>query len=128
LLYRQDVQHLQARSTRSLQQTATALNIHLDAARDLVRLGMLPASSRHKHQHYRIRTADIDNFRQKYVTGKDASLILGIQPKCVAGHLRRTGVRPAIAPPLCRQTFYTRSQITRIAGRSPGAHRLSRPA
>jgi hypothetical protein len=128
LLYRQDVKRLQKREALSLQQTAAALDIHFDAARDLVRLGMLPASTRHKHQHYRIRTVDIDNFRQQYVTGKDAGRILGIQPKCVGGHLRCKGVRPAVSPPLCRQTFYARSEITRIAGRPPRAHGPSRPA
>ncbi|MGM5022191.1 TniQ family protein [Tardiphaga sp. 367_B4_N1_1] len=128
LLYREDVKLLQERATLSLQQTATALEIHFDAARDLVRLGSLPASARYKRQHYRIHTADINNFRQQYVTGKEAGRILGIQSKCVGGHLRRAGVRPAISPPLCRQTFYTRSEITRIAGRPPGTNDPSRAA
>lgn len=115
LLYRQDVKRLQVRSMLSLQQTAAALGIHFDAARDLVRLGVLPASTRHRCQHYRIRPADIDNFRRQYVTAKEAGVILGIQPKCVGGHVRRTGFRPAISPPLCRQTFYRRSEITKVA-------------
>jgi hypothetical protein len=52
---------------------------------------------------------------------------LGVRPKCIGGHLRRAGVRPAIRPPLCRQIFYTRSEVTRIARLPPGANRLSRP-
>lgn len=123
LLYRHDVKLLQDQATLSLQQTAALLEIHFDAARDLVRLGKLPASARGKHQHYRIQTADIDHFRRQYVTGKEAARILEIQPKRVPGLLRRRGVRTAISPPLCRQIFYTRSEITRIVGRSDGAHR-----
>ena len=126
LLYRQDVKRLQVRSMLSLQQTAAALDIHFDAARDLVRLGMLSASTHHKRQHYRIRPADIDNFRRQYVTAKDAGVILGIQPKCVGGHVRCTGFRPAISPPLCRQTFYHRSEITRAAQGYKGTDHPSR--
>ncbi|MGY3341522.1 MULTISPECIES: helix-turn-helix domain-containing protein [unclassified Bradyrhizobium] len=125
LLYRHDVKLLQDQATLSLQQTAAALGIHFDAARDLVRLGKLPASARGKHQHYRIQTADIDDFRRQYVTGREAALMLDIQPKCVPGLLRRRGVRTAISPPLCRQIFYTRSEVTRIAGRSDGTHPAS---
>jgi hypothetical protein len=128
LLYRRDVKRLQKPGALSLKQAAVALEIHFDAARDLVRLGTLPVFARRKHQHYRIRAADIDNFRQQFVTVKDAGRILGVGPKYVRGHSRRIGVRPALRPPLCRQTFYRRAKITRIAGQPTGAHLPSRPA
>ena len=116
LLYRKDVKHLQEREVLSLKQAASALHIHFDAARDLVRLGTLPVSARRKHQHYRVRAADIENFRQQFVTGKETARLSEIGERCVGRHLRRIGVRPALRPPLSRQRFYRRSEITKIAG------------
>jgi hypothetical protein len=128
LLYRKDVKHLQQREVLSLRQTASALDIHFDAARDLARLGTLPVSARRNHQHYRVRAADIENFRQQFVTGKETARLLGIGERYVGRHLRRIGVRPALYPPLCRQTFYRRSEITKIAGQPISSHLVYRPA
>lgn len=79
----------------------------------------------------RIRMDDLDNFRRKYVFGRDIAAILGRSSKKVMRMLAAQGIYPlrGISGEPCRQLVYDRADeiqrfLAQVTGRSPGDFRL----
>ncbi|MGY2051821.1 TniQ family protein [Methylobacterium sp. JK268] len=94
--------------TLSIEQAATELRLHHEAARHLARAGLL---GRRCGAATRVDRAGLARFRAAYVTGSEAAAMVGTSPKAVVSRLGRLSIIPVAAPPACRQVIFRRTDV-----------------
>ncbi len=96
----------------SIESAASMLHVHHEAARNLVRLGVLG-----KHTRYRenlVTASDVLNFEKTYVPATTIAHALGVSVRTVVLNLRDNGIAPAFCPPSCRQIIFAREKASRV--------------
>ena len=102
-----DVRGLRYSQIYTLQETARILSIHPEAARWLVRAGVLAGCRRGRHQG--VTSSAIEAFRHSYISGKELANRHKMSSRSLRKRLDSLGVMPVAEPPECRQLFYRRS-------------------
>jgi hypothetical protein len=90
----------------TINDVAQQLNMKWQTVSELVRLGFLS-----KRDGGVVREAVI-SFRTNFISGADLARAEGIRPRSLMKIMSEARIRPATAPPLCRQTFYPRVAVS----------------
>lgn len=94
--------------TLSIVQAASALGLHYEVARFLVRRGLLSTTA---GKPGRIDHPGLQRFRTTYMTGVEAAALFAISPKACLQQLGERRVAPVAGPPECRQVIYHRRDV-----------------
>lgn len=106
----QDVRKLgkEHRSDVSFSDAADQLKVKWEVVRQLVAIKYL------RRRGTRIRRDSLTQFQLAYVRGSDIAREIGVRPQTFLRLARHVRLRPKIGPPVCRQVFFRRTEVSRV--------------
>jgi TniQ len=97
-------------------EAAARLSIKQEVAYHLVHSGILPSADAHvgKKKCRLVSLADIEKFKNTYISSANLALSAGTSSKAFVERLRMRGIRPITGPDLdrCRQYFFRREDVS----------------
>lgn len=101
-----------SRDALTIEDAAAALGIKWQTMRTLIDLRLVRAGE------HGVGASAIAAFRRDFVPGVRMARAAGVAPRSLMTMLKDRGIRPAAAPPGCRQVFYRRADIGRLRGKA----------
>lgn len=111
MLSPRDLQVLRKPRYRPVAAVAEALDIHLQAASELIKEGGFGDPPD-------VSVSSLASFKRHFVMPNDLADLLGGSGRSVIRQLRAANLEPAFGPPKCRQLFYPRHEASNILARS----------
>jgi hypothetical protein len=106
----QDVRKLgkRYRSDLSISDAANLLNVKWEVVQQLTNTKYLRGRRRC------IRRDSLSQFQRAYVRGSEIAAEIGVRPQTFLRTAREVSLRPTIGPPVCRQAFFRRREVSRV--------------
>jgi len=106
----QDVRKLgkRYRSDLSISDAANLLNVKWEVVRQLTTTKYLQGRRRC------IRRDSLSQFQRAYVRGSEIAAEIGVRPQTFLRIAGEVSLRPTIGPPVCRQAFFRRREVSRV--------------